>query len=358
MPDDMMMNRPIMLSGKVMMEDGTPPPEPVLIERVCNGIARGEQHTDSKGRFSFQLGQNSAILQDASTGSDTGFGRDVGMGPGGSRGGFGGMNRGISERELSGCEIRANLPGFQSSVVQLAGRRVLDNPDVGTILLRRLAKVDGFTYSATTGMAPKDAKKAFDKGLNAVKKKKLDEAETEYRKAVDAYPKFAVAWYELGRLQEFKKNLEEARKSYDMAIQADSKYINPYANLARLAAMEKKWDEAAEHSAKLFKLNPYVSPDAYFVSGIANLNLQKLDVAEEHAREAMKRDEKIQNPRVVQLLGVILAQKQDIPGAAEQFRTYVKIAPNAPDIEAIKQQLAQMEKQLGGREGAQSQTAQ
>jgi tetratricopeptide (TPR) repeat protein len=281
-------------------------------------------------------------------------GRDMGMG---SRG-MGGMNnRGISEHELMGCEIRAQLPGFRSTIVQLAGRRALDNPDVGTIILQRLAKVDGFTFSATTGMAPKNAKKAYEKAQKAVKKKKLDEAEAEYRKAVAEYPKYAVAWYELGRLLEFKKANEEAKQAFDMAIQADAKYINPYGHLARLAAMEKKWDDAASNSMKLFKLNPYVAPEAYFVSAVAHLNLQQLDVAEEHTREAMKRDEKQQNPKIVHLLAVILAQKQDIPGAAEQLRAYVKMAPNAPDIETLKQQLADMEKQLASREG-QTQVAQ
>jgi hypothetical protein len=37
-----MMQRPIFLSGKVIMEDGTPPPDSVVIERVCNGMPRPE----------------------------------------------------------------------------------------------------------------------------------------------------------------------------------------------------------------------------------------------------------------------------------------------------------------------------
>src|SRR5690349_11435324 len=60
------MSRPIFLSGKVQMDDGTPPPEPVVIERVCQGYVRPEGHTDSKGRFSFQLGANNAMVADAS----------------------------------------------------------------------------------------------------------------------------------------------------------------------------------------------------------------------------------------------------------------------------------------------------
>src|SRR5277367_2737381 len=49
--------RPIYISGKVMLNDGTPPSDFVLIERVCGGSAHPETHTDSKGHFSFTVGQ-------------------------------------------------------------------------------------------------------------------------------------------------------------------------------------------------------------------------------------------------------------------------------------------------------------
>jgi len=51
------MQRVFFFSGKVMMDDGTPPPETAVIERVCNGVPRPEAYTDSKGRFNFQLGR-------------------------------------------------------------------------------------------------------------------------------------------------------------------------------------------------------------------------------------------------------------------------------------------------------------
>ena len=65
----MMQSRPVFLSGKVVMEDGTPPPDAVTIERVCGGSVRPEGYTDSKGRFSFQLGQNQGMMADASMSS-------------------------------------------------------------------------------------------------------------------------------------------------------------------------------------------------------------------------------------------------------------------------------------------------
>src|SRR5580765_136952 len=58
--------QPIFVSGRVMMEDGTPPPDRVVIETVCNGSPHGEGYTDTKGYFSIELGGRNAIMQDAS----------------------------------------------------------------------------------------------------------------------------------------------------------------------------------------------------------------------------------------------------------------------------------------------------
>ena len=61
--------RPIYISGNVMISDGTPLPDRAKIERVCNGVAIPEAETDKKGRFSFEVG-HSMELPDASVGSD------------------------------------------------------------------------------------------------------------------------------------------------------------------------------------------------------------------------------------------------------------------------------------------------
>ena len=82
----------------------------------------------------------------------------------------------------------------------------------------------------------------------------------------------------------------------------------------------------------------------YFFSAVANYNLQKSDVAENQAREAAKLDKEHRIPKINQLLGIILAQKQDYTGAAENMRIYLKFSPNAPDVDAVKQQLADLEK--------------
>ena len=358
------MQRPIFLSGKVVLDDGTPPPETVVIERVCNGSPRPEAYTDSKGRFSFELGKNQAMFADASVptmggmdgmGGMSGSGRSNPSGMGGS--GMSGRG-GIGERDLMGCDLRAVLPGYRSEMVSLANHRAFDNPDVGTILLHRLGNVEGRVISATSLNAPKDARKAFEKGQDLVRKKKLDEAAQSFQKAVDAYPKYAAAWYELGHLQEQQGHPDDARKSYQQSIAADGKYLNPHLQLSLIAARQNNWQDLADSTAKAIKLDPFDYPQAYFYNAVANYNLKNIDAAEKSAREAQKLDGKHQFPKVDQLLGIILADRQDYAGAAEQMRSYLKFAPSAQDAPTVRNQLTELERLAGGGPAAQPQQPQ
>src|ERR1700704_5361475 len=96
--------QPIFISGRVMMEDGTPPPEPVTIQTVCSGSPHSEGYTDGKGYFSIELGGRNAMIQDASE-----FGSFSSMSPGNgsatagrSSSPFGGGSE-SQERKYMGC---------------------------------------------------------------------------------------------------------------------------------------------------------------------------------------------------------------------------------------------------------------
>lgn len=347
---DFNQNRPIFIQGKVLLDDGTVPTEQVVIQRVCNGgNGVNEGYTDSKGQFSIELGRNAAVFQDASTNSadDGSFGRPGGFGGSTNRapGGFGG-GRQITERDLMGCEIRAQLAGFRSEPVQLSGRRTMDNPNIGTIILRRIANVEGLTMSKTTLMAPKDAQRAYEKGRKLAQGKKPAEAQKEYEKAVGLYPQYAAAWFELGLVREMQNQPEPAMEAYNKSVEADAKFIKPYLQIAGLHARSQKWQEAADTTEKAIKLNPYDFPNAYFYNAVANFNLQKIDAAEKSAREGVKLDGSNRLPKLKHLLGVILAQKDDLPGAAENLKSYLKFAPTD---NMAKDQLTKIEGMLAQR---------
>lgn len=343
------MQRMIFLSGKVVMEDGTPPPEQVVIERVCNGQPRPEAYTDQKGRFSFQLGGNQTVFSDASYG---GFGDTIGGGSNdpfsgqrSSSPGMAGMSgRQISERDLMGCELRAVLAGYRADPVPLSGRRSLDNPDVGTIILRRLANVEGTTVSAIAMQAPKDAKKALEKAQNFVRKNKANEALREYEKAIQLYPKYTTAYYEMGRVLEMTEQTEPARQAYLKAIEIDPKYLHPYRQLAGISIREQKWEEAAEYSGKAIKLNPVDFADIYFYNSVAHYYLKHYDEAQTSALEAKKLDTRNRIPKVHQLLGAIYIERADYAAASSHMKDYLKFLPAGQEAEQMQRQIEELDK--------------
>ncbi len=332
---------PIFLSGRVAMEDGAPPPSQVAIERVCNGQIRREAFADAKGQFGFQVGQSVGVMQDAS--DDTPYSMGV---PG-----YSGSNMGMSpastiemgENSLIGCELRASLAGYRSDLVDLSDHRRLDNPDVGTIVLHPYGKVEGTTVSLTTLAAPKDAKKAFERGRSAAKKQKWPEAQAQFQKAVEIDPKFAEAWAELGDMYQLQKQPDEARKAYTQAMSADARFIRPYFGMIELASASNDWQQVASLSDKALALDSYDYPNLYFFDGVAYFNLGQYQLAEKSARNAQRLDSQHRIPRIDLLLSNILSQRQDYTAAADEMRNYLKYVGEGPDAEMAKAQLAKLE---------------
>jgi tetratricopeptide (TPR) repeat protein len=337
-------SQPIFLSGRVLMEDGTPPTQSVVIERVCNGQPHSEGYTDSKGYFGIQLGQrNPAVLMDAS--EEPAF-RGLG-GESSSFPGSGGM-RSSGDLQFMNCELRARLAGYRSQSVSLATRRAMDNPDVGVILLHRNGGNEGGTVSATTLNAPKDARKAYEKGLDQLKKKKVDEAIKEFEKAVQIYPKYAAAWSDLGRLQASKDDFDSARKSFATSIEADPKFVPPYIELSILEMRGQQWQALADTTATAVKLDPFGYPQAFFFNAIANYNLKNYEAAEKSAAEAERLDTRHVFPKSTHLLGILMANRQDYAGAAAKFKAYLKLSPAGSDAALVKEQLEKVEQMSSG----------
>ena len=233
--------------------------------------------------------------------------------------------------------------------MQLSNRNPLDNPDVGTIILKRLGNREGNIFSVTNALAPKDAKKALEKSRELAKKGKLDDAQKELTKAVELYPKYSSAWYEMGRILEEKGNKEEARKSYEQSIAADPKYVQPYPKLMMLAVGEQKWEEAANISAQLLKLNPFDYPQGYYYNAIANFQIKKFDEAEKSAKVLYEQDPK-RFSRAGYIWGLVLARKDDFPTASLRLKKYLEDTPNAPDQDLVKKQLAEIDKMASGNQ--------
>jgi Flp pilus assembly protein TadD len=344
--------RPIFLSGQVMLADGTPPGEPATIERVCWGHRRPETYTDSKGRFSFQLGdKHSLAFADASTSpaSDDAFG-----GAGFNSGGFDSQaNPGAPQVsafgrvDLSGCELRAVLPGYRSESVQLNQRSIFDKPDIGVIILHRIAKGQGISVSATSLAAPKQARKAYEKALKELRKRdaksrKPKKAIKELEKAVAEYPEYAAAWTLLGRTRLAVNDTEGAREAFDKATKADPKYLSPYIPLLRMELNEERWAEVNLVSERLLSLNPHMT-EVQFYRAVAAFNLGKMDLAEDLALGIQSGEGGKKFAGTHRLLGMIHARQGNFPLAATAYRDFLAAQPMGPTAKDLRRQLTEWE---------------
>jgi tetratricopeptide (TPR) repeat protein len=323
---------PLFLSGKVRIDDGSELTDAATIESMCNGDRHFEAYTDRKGNFSFEFGkQRNMGNDDVATTSSTDM-------PGRPRTDL------QQRREMQQCELIAVLPGFTSQAIELSAVDVTESMNVGTIVLHRLSHVEGFTISATTAMAPSKAKKAFEKGRDEEQKKKWDAAEKRFQEAVQLYPKFAAAWLELGRAQLHRKDEADARQSWEQAVAADPQFVTPHQLLAGLAFQQQQWQEVLDQTGAVLRLNPLSFAGEWYYSSVANYYLGHYAEAEKSARQGIQNDVEHRIPKLEYLLGVILARKHDFQGATEHMRNYVRLAPKAPDVAQVNEQIAKIEK--------------
>jgi tetratricopeptide (TPR) repeat protein len=340
------------LRGHVATHDGTPVPNDVLIERLCNNRVRQEVYASSGGDFSMQLGSRADTFAAGSADPISPYGvasKDSVMG--------------ISKHELTNCELRASASGFRSEVISLLNLDTFGgNVDVGVIVVRRSAKIKSMTLSATPYKAPKDARRAYEKGLQAVEKGKLADARRYFETAVEIHPSFADAWFQLGTVLQKANEKDAARKAYTQATTIDTRFLLPYLSLAAMAYQTRNWTEVltltghildldplnrAAVSSYILDLDPLNYADAYFYNAVANYNLNKIEDAEKSGLKAEHLDLRTHFPQLHLLLAEIFSRKSNYALAIAQIQTYLALVPHAQDADQAREQLAKLEKLNG-----------
>ena len=331
-------------TGEVKLDDSSPPPEPVALYRVCNGQSRFETWTDSKGAFSFAVGADSKDQTQGDAAQNNAPPR--------------GLLKSISVSsqdampviaKLRDCELEAVLAGYRSELVSIAVKSRSDDGRLGVITLYPLSRARTLTVSATTLQAPPNARKAYNRGLDLLAKQKWQAAADEFTKAVKAYPKFAVAWYQLGLLRQKRGDAAGAAGAWKQALASDSKYIRPYESLTVLADHGQDWASSEAYSQAWIALDPEDFPGAYLYNAVANARLNRMDVAERSAREGLRLDKEHRIPRLNVVLGLILMGKNANAEAAAYFRQYLALVPNAGDAAAVRRQVSQLEAAASAR---------
>jgi len=303
---------PVILHGKVVMDDGSVPPTIVGIERVCSDVAGSAPGplTNKKGEFIWRMD--------------------------------------IDPLETRNCVIRATHEGYASSAVEVSGidttHTSLDLPPI-TI---RSAAADPYVLSYSDNGITGRAKGEWTAAKKALDAQNLAEGASHLEAVVAAAPKAAQAWHGLGVVNERLNKLPEAHAAYEHAIAADPKWLAPYVALTRLCIKTKDWDTAAKMAETLIKVDSKHSySEIYLHQAVALYGLKDLNGAQQSVQEALRLDPKHTQPRTEYVLGRILEAKGDVAGAKEHMAKYLELEPAPADVDLVRAHIDSLGKPPG-----------
>ena len=291
----------IILHGKVVMSDGSPPPEIVGIERVCSdllGSAPGPL-TNKKGEFIWRMD--------------------------------------IDPLETRDCQLRATHAGYTSSAVEVSGIDTTHTTFNLPPIVVRASAADPYAIIVKDTGIPGRAKKDWDEAMKALDVPDMAESARHLEAVVAAAPKFPQAWHALGIVDERLKKPAEARAAYEHAIESDPRLLPAYVTLARVCIKLKDWEGAEKAAAALLKVDPKHSyPEIYLHQAVARYELKDLNGAEASVQEAIQTDTGRKRPRAEYVLGRILEAKGDTNGAKEHITKYLQLDPAPADVALVK----------------------
>ncbi len=303
-------NYPLIIRGKVLMPNGSPPPFTVGIERVCSdqvGSAPGPL-TNKKGEFLWRMD--------------------------------------VDPMRTRSCVLRATHAGYTSTAIDISALNgyLSTTIDLEPIIINSLTD-DPYAIIISESDMPFRARSATKAAMKALDEPNYAEAANQFQTAVEKEPKFALGWHALGVLLERKDSLKDAREAYEHAIQSNPRFLAPYMTLVRLCIKTQDWEcttKTADALIKADKKHNYV--DIHLHRAVAQYKLNNLDEALASVQEALRQDPNNMNPRSEYVYGRILEAKGDIEGARQHMSRYLELDKKAPDQEKIKQHIQNLGK--------------
>jgi tetratricopeptide (TPR) repeat protein len=129
-----------------------------------------------------------------------------------------------------------------------------------------------------------DARVFFDRGKDAYKHNRDQEAVEDFKQAVELDPDFAEGFYRLGlaynvtkQREEADKSFEQAAKLYEKTTKQDSKNSDAYYFLGLCYEQLGKYDDAVRALKEAVKNSPTENDDKYFELANAHYKIAQYD---------------------------------------------------------------------------------
>ena len=187
---------------------------------------------------------------------------------------------------------------------------------------------------------PKPALVHYDNALELSKTNDHSGAIEELKLAIKEYPSFSQAFNELG-VQYLKVNeLEKADEAFQEAVKINPDAVSSLINRGITNVLMKRYGEAVPILRKSLQKKKDSAVAHYFLGqALANLGLfddaeKELLTSLELGKEEMKEAHRI--------LAIIYASRGASQKAADQLDAYLKLAPNTPDAQQLKDKIKQL----------------
>ena len=194
--------------------------------------------------------------------------------------------------------------------------------------------------NAELAAAPSAAQEHFKKAGELIKTENRKGAIEELKLAISVYPKFSLAYNEIG-LQYIKLNeLDNAAEAFRSSIKVNPENFDAHLNLGVIYYTQKKYAEAEPELRAANKPRDNIAGVRYYL-GMTVANLGKFDEAEIELQAAIK----LGGPEMKEahrVLSIIYGARGDNKKSLKELEAYVKLAPDATDIEQLKARIAQL----------------
>ena len=187
---------------------------------------------------------------------------------------------------------------------------------------------------------PRKAVKEFEKGIEADRDNKKDDAMAHYRKAIEIAPDFYPAHNNLGSDELSQSHLDAAKTEFARVVQLNQSDASAYFNLANVSLLLGQFSEAINFLDEGFRRQPD-SALGKFLLGTLNIRTGKLPDAELALRRSIELDPSMAQPRL-QLVNLYLKEGRK-PDAIDQLHAFLTAMPLSPFSSQAKQMLQRLE---------------
>lgn len=241
-----------------------------------------------------------------------------------------------------GCVVRAEMAGYHSTADTITEKVIRDNHYLGDLQLTPEEGAPGTEISTVTGGDIPEAQQAFVKAHDAWMHRDLNAAKESLMEAVKADPKFAEAWYLLGRIQVLS-DIPAATESLQKAAAADPRFVPPCVWLATIAISHKDWQKAGTWSARALALDPAGTARIWYYNAVVDYRMGKNEAARMAAEKSLAMDPEHTVKDSEDILALTLVNKGDYAGALAHLKNSLTYIPSGPGAELIKRQIAFVE---------------